>query len=878
VALTEAPNAVPITNTVERGYVLTRARGPASHLAMDDDFASTSKARIPAKSTKHAILHLQPSVRQTVVKTITTTTINYAPITLPRPPSPQLTGDYALDRHSHPLQLADGIRRVAVASSGNRVARGEDDDAHYNAPSPSQEFRQFLLEFGHQGKGQSEPVKAVYTLDDAPSQDEQRTLHTSTLKLDIKGKGKALQDPIQDAEAVPAIVELKRKRRVSDAIMIGGTTATNASSHVMQATVSGTSSSSESSSDREAQHARKKHRPGLPSVKPTADVHKTRLAQMIGGLPTPDTSSSSLLEFPVLTVPSEPSSSRKGKGRAIAASETVLPSPTLSPNAKGGDIPSGVNEAEAIAIEKQLVRYGTGHSASPSQAMQQQQATSSTRVERIVEGDDVQEDDERRLACLAEGYSMSTLMSLPSLVSEFSSLSDKLQTNILYQLLRQSSTPVIQKVNHIIQPALKRDFISDLPAELSLQVMAYLDADMIMRCLLVSKNWKRFIDSQGQIWSMLLKEANLWVGGESETSSGFLEDEEASYWETAGITRNAFYQTKSHATKSASRKNRSSRGKSKSRSRERESDANGAKELSIGDLLSVSDWKTALFLKRWKARTWDESFDAEEAARPAAEKLAALAENGGQPTPHRTNPRLRHANTRPRIGEYAPRIGYKSPPSAAESLPSRTDYIHPFKLIYKKRMSVRSHWFSPEPAVTAIHRRTFRGTQKSVITNLQFDNEKIVTASDDPTIDVYDTLTGNIRTRLEGHDGGIWALQYVGNVLVSGSTDRTVRVWDIETGICTHVFYGHTSTVRCLQIVEPVNGECISVMPSSMLYSFSVMLQSTLILTVLQFGNHLTPSSSLGHVIGLYASGDYLILRARLHYFPTVRLHQATNK
>lgn len=97
----------------------------------------------------------------------------------------------------------------------------------------------------------------------------------------------------------------------------------------------------------------------------------------------------------------------------------------------------------------------------------------------------------------------------------------------------------------------------------------------------------------------------------------------------------------------------------------------------------------------------------------------------------------------------------------------------------------------------------FRAHDHHVVTCLQFDDDKILTGSDDTNINVYDTKTGALRATLEGHEGGVWALEYHRNTLVSGSTDRTVRVWDIERGRCTQVFHGHTSTVRCLQIVLP---------------------------------------------------------------------------
>jgi F-box and WD-40 domain protein CDC4 len=108
----------------------------------------------------------------------------------------------------------------------------------------------------------------------------------------------------------------------------------------------------------------------------------------------------------------------------------------------------------------------------------------------------------------------------------------------------------------------------------------------------------------------------------------------------------------------------------------------------------------------------------------------------------------------------------------------------------------------------------FRAHQRHVVTCLQFDTDKILTGSDDTNINVYDTKTGALRSRLEGHEGGVWALQYEGNTLVSGSTDRSVRVWDIEKGRCTQVFQGHTSTVRCLVILKPTKiGETLDGKP-----------------------------------------------------------------
>ncbi|KZT52733.1 WD40 repeat-like protein [Calocera cornea HHB12733] len=90
----------------------------------------------------------------------------------------------------------------------------------------------------------------------------------------------------------------------------------------------------------------------------------------------------------------------------------------------------------------------------------------------------------------------------------------------------------------------------------------------------------------------------------------------------------------------------------------------------------------------------------------------------------------------------------------------------------------------------------------TLVTCLQISSTRVVSASDQHTIYVHSPRTGLLIQTLNGHSGGVWALQLVHNTLVSGSTDRTVRVWDLRRGFNTHVFAGHTGTVRCLQIVE----------------------------------------------------------------------------
>ncbi|KPV76071.1 uncharacterized protein RHOBADRAFT_6919, partial [Rhodotorula graminis WP1] len=281
---------------------------------------------------------------------------------------------------------------------------------------------------------------------------------------------------------------------------------------------------------------------------------------------------------------------------------------------------------------------------------------------------------------------------LPDFIRTFDELPATLQSYTIFQLLRRAPLPVLQTLNQVIEPSLRRDFLSDLPPELGAYILGFIDARTLCRVSLVSRAWKRLVDGDAlpRVWKDKLEADGLWVGDGSDEQE--------------------------------------------------------ALDLARG-------YKDDLFLQRWRAGVWDE-----------------------QPSPF--------------------------PPV----------HVKPaYKALYRRRVLTRHNWKSGTPTRTSFPSSTpvagapNTNTGNHVVTCLQFDTDKVVSASDDNTISVFDMKSGTVRANLAGHIGGVWALQYSGNVLVSGSTDRTVRVWDLDTLKCTHAFVGHTSTVRCLQIVEPEN-------------------------------------------------------------------------
>ncbi|KAH8930049.1 WD40 repeat-like protein [Atractiella rhizophila] len=328
---------------------------------------------------------------------------------------------------------------------------------------------------------------------------------------------------------------------------------------------------------------------------------------------------------------------------------------------------------------------------------------------------------------------LQAMMSLPSLVNSFSTLAPQMQTYVLFSLLKRSPVSVLQNLHAIITPALRRDFLTDLPPELAVLVLSHLDANSLCRAAQVSKTWAKMIDGEWRVWRDRLRADGLWQG---------LGDEEAEVNDEGSGLGGGNERKKKRADKE--------------------------------------------FLRMWFSGIWDdipgdESEFGDEDRVARAKKVDYLLARRSNERKCELIKRIANASKRP--------------------LPQfNIHYVHPYKLLYRRRFVSRRNWMDREPG-----RMGFQGHAINVITCLQFDEHRIVSASDDHNINVYDTKTGELSKSLVGHEGGVWALEYIGNTLVSGSTDRTVRVWNLETEKNTHVFLGHTSTVRCLQIVRPVN-------------------------------------------------------------------------
>ena len=80
---------------------------------------------------------------------------------------------------------------------------------------------------------------------------------------------------------------------------------------------------------------------------------------------------------------------------------------------------------------------------------------------------------------------------------------------------------------------------------------------------------------------------------------------------------------------------------------------------------------------------------------------------------------------------------------------------------------------------------------------------RLVTGSEDRTLRVWNTNTGERLQVLNGHEDTVTSLLPLDDHhVVSGSKDNTVRVWDTNSGELVRTLEGHTAPVRCLAVLR----------------------------------------------------------------------------
>lgn len=440
-----------------------------------------------------------------------------------------------------------------------------------------------------------------------------------------------------------------------------------------------------------------------------------------------------------------------------ASQDMCLPSPSLSPVAamNAGNVDSSFDSAEDPGIDTDSSFDNNGP-----------RYPRALRMEDSGLGESLTSQTDNMDADGGTPRRPSSLMDIPAMLDFFDSVPDELKTYLMYQFLRRCPKSTLHLVADVVNPALKCDFLTLLPLELSLNIVKYLDVRAMCHAAQVSKKWRQIVNSDEKAWKTLFDRAG-YVLPDGELERAIKEG-----WAWQFPNGNDDWE------------------KDLSSSPSLMLDQEGASTSTLSSSSAVSGDRVPSGGRRTKRKA---------ATRGPSRKYSKRKISSSRTDHSESSDWRREVATSE--GPYAAaNAAAAAVPYPDVGLPSLRG-LHLYKSLYQRHQAIHKGWMNPKVRPSHV---AFRAHDRHVVTCLQFDTDKILTGSDDTNINVYDTKTGAVKATLEGHEGGVWALEYYGNTLVSGSTDRSVRVWDIERARCTQLFHGHTSTVRCLQIVLPV--------------------------------------------------------------------------
>lgn len=447
---------------------------------------SSSESEVQSGPSDYALLRLAPAQTTTVVTTTTTTTTHFAPIRVPKSgPIRATRSSFSAPSTGHMANAAPLSPRAAVYDFYDRT----------EGPSSSSSTQALSLD------------RRMYPLSQArwPDTLKQWDLSLGAMKATFSEDGAASDFPVRDPRTSSAHARMdtdfeaaslstQQGRRYSTAsIQDPASPARRGAGLDLQG------STYRDNADPLGGHA---DGDGVPRV--TFETYGHRLPSPGPPRKRPRVETPPLAGSLANLHPSGPAARRASMQQNYTGGSVALPSPNQSPPSP---VPTSGGEDEQEMKDDPAALLSTAHA---------------------------QQFD------FGSGAALSGLLSLPDLVQTFSQLPDAMQSYLLFQLLRRSSIPVLQMINQIVEPALRRDFLSDLPPELGTIILGHLDARDLCRSSLVCKTWRRMIDGEWRVWKDKLVASGLWVSDGSderearEAATGKKEDLFLKRWE-AGV-------------------------------------------------------------------------------------------------------------------------------------------------------------------------------------------------------------------------------------------------------------------------------------------------------------------------------------------------------
>ncbi|KAK0717731.1 WD40-repeat-containing domain protein [Lasiosphaeria miniovina] len=334
----------------------------------------------------------------------------------------------------------------------------------------------------------------------------------------------------------------------------------------------------------------------------------------------------------------------------------------------------------------------------------------------------------------------------------------------------------------------KVDFISQLPTELAIQILAQLDATTLSTASRVSRDWSQVVRNQ-HIWreSFLREHTTTYATSrpvKPGTGLGVPAIQPGNDWRE-------MYRAKSELDK------RWKKGKAEEVYLNGHTDSIYCLQFDESKIITGSRDRTI--------RVWDlHTFACKLVIGPPEVvndgSFALLYDENGNPVHYATVPDLlRTTDGQPR---NLIRAHHSTPALYAPPIHHKASILC---LQYDDRILVTGS--SDSTCIVYNIHSGYRPIRRlkhhnAAVLDLVFDDKHIVTCSKDISICVWDRATGNLLKQLRGHTGPVNAVQMRGNTIVSCSGDFRVKLWNIDTGKNIREFLGHNKGLACSQFSE----------------------------------------------------------------------------
>ncbi|OSX61347.1 hypothetical protein POSPLADRAFT_1182469 [Postia placenta MAD-698-R-SB12] len=348
---------------------------------------------------------------------------------------------------------------------------------------------------------------------------------------------------------------------------------------------------------------------------------------------------------------------------------------------------------------------------------------------------------------------------------EFAGLSPPVRLQYLAALLSDCTPSELLFVSTTISPLLRRDLLRDLPPEISLHILSYLDdPQALARASRVSKSWNRLLNDQW-LWRRMC-----YIHGYALEQDGHAEAHRgrrvsARHSGIEGCTSNM------HTASVRPRHMRLIRSPYSSSAMNW---MHGGKLLRTHRIPLVST-SQALVAPRNPAD--------EPAAAPASAIPTSIALDDAWLVVGLANSRIHVFSAKTGVLSRT-LVGHESGVWAV-ALPNA--------LVVSGGCDKELRVWDVKSGY-CIH--TLRGHTSTIrCLRVLHGRPVAVSGSRDRTLRVWDIQRGRLLRVLEGHEQSVRCLDICGSRVVSGSYDTTCRLWDVDTGACLHVLRGHFNQI-----------------------------------------------------------------------------------